>query len=241
MFNLVSGETKKRTVQRLADLIKESNDHLTTGFVGTPYLNIVLSENGLHEIACRLLLQTDYPSWLYQVTKGATTIWEHWDGIKEDGSFWSDEMNSFNHYAYGSIGEWLYRVIAGIDLDETQPGYKHINIHPKPGAGLKWTEAKLQTLYGEIVSSWQLEGNRMNMSVTIPPNTTATVTLPFSVNREIAEIVKNAFLSEGVMEVTQTDTGVCLMLGSGNYQYSYQIFDVALSNNSPHYKDGSII
>jgi alpha-L-rhamnosidase len=229
MFDLASGKTKERIVQRLAELIKEANYHLTTGFVGTPYLNIVLSENGLHDLACKLLLQTDYPSWLYQVTKGATTIWEHWDGIKEDGSFWSEEMNSFNHYAYGSIGEWLYRVIAGINLDETQPGYKHIHIHPKPGADLEWIEAKLQTIYGEIASSWRLEGDRMDVSVTIPPNTTATVTLPFSANLDIDEIVKDAPHSDGVLDVTQTDHGVSLFLGSGNYQFSYHIYDVTVS------------
>ncbi|MNY50573.1 Bacterial alpha-L-rhamnosidase [compost metagenome] len=94
----------------------------------------MLSECGKGELAYELLFQQDYPSWLYQVTKGATTVWEHWDGIKEDGSFWSPDMNSFNHYAYGAIGEWLYRYVAGIGPDEAEPGFKVIHIKPQPGA-----------------------------------------------------------------------------------------------------------
>src|SRR5690606_436196 len=117
---------------KLTELLKDNKFHLTTGFVGTPYLNLVLSANGLNDIAYKLLLQQDYPSWLYPVTKGATTIWEHWDGIKPDGSFWSASMNSFNHYAYGAIGDWLYRCVAGIDTDEQLAGYKHIHIKPQP-------------------------------------------------------------------------------------------------------------
>lgn len=109
MFNLIEEKDRKRTIDTLVDYIKKNKYHLTTGFVGTPYLCHVLSQNGYSDVAYKLLLQTDYPSWLYQVTKGATTIWEHWDGIKPDGSFWSPDMNSFNHYAYGSIGDWLYR------------------------------------------------------------------------------------------------------------------------------------
>ncbi|WP_332310347.1 hypothetical protein [Metabacillus litoralis] len=107
---------------------------LTTGFVGTPYLCIALSENGYHCTAEKLLLQETYPSWLYSIKKGATTIWEHWDGIKEDGSFWSDDMNSFNHYAYGAIGDWMYRYVAGLDIDEKESAYKRIRINPRMSA-----------------------------------------------------------------------------------------------------------
>src|SRR5690606_1675226 len=103
---------------------------------------MALSNNGFHETAVKLLLQESYPSWLYSISKGATTIWEHWDGIKPDGSFWSDDMNSFNHYSYGAIGEWLYRTVAGLDLDESQPGYKHVLIQPQIGGqGLSYARA----------------------------------------------------------------------------------------------------
>ena len=110
----------------------------------------------MHDAAYKLL-RRDYPSWLYPVTKGATTIWEHWDGIKEDGDFWSRDMNSFNHYAYGAIGEWLYRTVAGIQTVEEAPGYKHIVIAPVPGEGLTWAEGVIDTLYGSVRSSWRLE------------------------------------------------------------------------------------
>ncbi|NOU68771.1 Bacterial alpha-L-rhamnosidase [Paenibacillus sp. LMG 31461] len=113
-------------------------------------LNLVLSQTGHTEAAYKLLFQTDYPSWLYQVTKGATSIWEHWDGIKEDGSFWSTDMNSFNHYAYGAVGEWLYRCVAGINVDEDAPGYKHFHIKPLPGQGLIWAEAFLECMYADF-------------------------------------------------------------------------------------------
>lgn len=113
------------------ELLKETNYHLTTGFIGTPYSCHVLSEYGQSDIAYRLLMQKDYPSWLYQVLKGATTIWEHWDGKKPDDSFWSPNMNSFNHYAYGAIGDWLYRTVAGIEIDKENPGHKHFILnHP---------------------------------------------------------------------------------------------------------------
>lgn len=122
MFDLLEEKDRPRTAAMLADHVKENGTHLTTGFVGTPYLCLVLSRFGYTGLAYELVLQKEYPSWLYSVLQGATTIWEHWDGIKPDGSFWSDDMNSYNHYAYGAVGDWMYRVAAGIELIE--PGYK---------------------------------------------------------------------------------------------------------------------
>ncbi|MDF2836064.1 MAG: alpha-L-rhamnosidase, partial [Paenibacillus sp.] len=172
MFDLVEDTAKERAVRKLETLLQETDFHLTTGFVGTPYLNLVLSRNGLSELAYKLLLQTDYPSWLYQVTKGATTVWEHWDGIKQDGSFWSLHMNSFNHYAYGAIGEWLYRDVAGIDVDEHAPGYKHIQIRPQPNEALTWAEAEYESMYGRIRVKWERTGEGgMEMTIAVPPNT----------------------------------------------------------------------
>ena len=121
-FDLAEEQDRPRMVRELVQLIEENGGHLTTGFVGTPYLCLALTEGGAHEAAGRLLLKSDYPSWLYPVTRGATTMWEHWDGVKPDGSFWSKDMNSFNHYAYGAIGEWLIRALAGID----QIGRAHV-------------------------------------------------------------------------------------------------------------------
>ncbi|OQO98463.1 alpha-L-rhamnosidase, partial [Geobacillus sp. 44B] len=179
MFDLVEGETKKRIAHELNEMIIENDYHLTTGFVGTPYLCFVLSNNGYHETAMKLLLQDTYPSWLYSVKKGATTIWEHWDSIKPDGSFWSDDMNSFNHYAYGSIGDWMYRVVAGLDMDETEPAFKRIRIQPRiSGPELTYAKASYHSMYGLIESLWHLSDDEVEVKVQIPANTTAEVLLP---------------------------------------------------------------
>lgn len=123
-------------------------------------------------------MQTSWPSWLYAVTQGATTIWERWDGWTPDHGFQTPEMNSFNHYAYGAIGEWLYRVVAGIELDPAAPGYRHAILRPQPGGGLSYARAALDTLYGQLVSDWKLENGVLEYTVTVPPNTSATVHLP---------------------------------------------------------------
>jgi len=223
MFNLIEEKDRKRTIETLVDYIKKNKYHLTTGFVGTPYLCHVLSQNGYSDVAYKLLLQTDYPSWLYQVTKGATTIWEHWDGIKPDGSFWSADMNSFNHYAYGSIGDWLYRVVAGIDTDEERPGYKHIYIKPTIGEGLTYARAELKSMYGKIKSEWKLQDDAMEISICVPHNTVATVILPFAALDTVYESGKRLTEAEGILEHEAVDGGVKLEIGSGEYVFSYKI------------------
>src|SRR5690606_614689 len=177
-FNLLAEEHRADAARRLAADVKKFGNHLTTGFLGTPYLCHVLAENGYLDTAYALLLQETYPSWLYPVKQGATTIWERWDGIKPDGSFQDDGMNSFNHYAYGAIGDWMYSVVAGIDLDPAEPGYRHVLIRPQPGGGLTSVRANLDTGYGEVASGWTREGERFELTVTVPPNTRATVRLP---------------------------------------------------------------
>lgn len=221
MFHLVEECDKKTTADALVKLLEESNYHLTTGFVGTPYLCHVLSENGYTDIAYKLLMQTDYPSWLYQITKGATTIWEHWDGIKEDGSFWSADMNSFNHYAYGAIGDWLYRVVCGIDTSTKSPGYKHINICPKPGLGLDFAEAALQTMYGEIKSKWHKKEGKMEINVAIPANTTATIMLIDATLLKLLVDGRDINKAENVLNYEQTKDGVKIEAGSGEYVFLY--------------------
>jgi alpha-L-rhamnosidase len=178
-FNLAPKQFVAKTVENLKKLLAEHDGHLVTGFVGTPYFCHALSSNGCLDEAYGLLLKDDFPSWLYQVKKGATTIWEHWDGIKPDGSMWSPDMNSFNHYAYGAIGEWLYRVVAGLDIDEHKPGYKHAIIAPRIGGNLTWVEASYQSVYGEVGIRWERESktNVVTLRVTVPANTTATIRL----------------------------------------------------------------
>jgi len=175
-FGLVPPEHRGRCVETLVELLKENGGHLTTGFIGTPYFCRALSDNGRLDEAYTLLLKEDYPSWLYQITRGATTIWEHWDGIKPDGSLWSVNMNSFNHYAYGSVGDWLYRVVGGLDAEE--PGYKKIRFEPRPGGGLTWARVKYTTPYGPASLEWRLEGGDLRIEALVPHNTTARLILP---------------------------------------------------------------
>lgn len=161
-------EQREKVSAQLADMIQSCGCHLQTGFVGTPYLLHVLSENGYEELAYTLLLRQEYPSWLYPVTKGATTIWEHWDGIKENGDFWSSDMNSYNHYAYGSVADWMYGVMAGIKPVEEAPGYEKVRIAPVPDSRLEWFEASLDTRHGHIRSGWYQENGSFRYEIDVP-------------------------------------------------------------------------
>lgn len=222
MFGLVDTHAKKRVVEELEKLLQETDYHLTTGFVGTPYLNHVLTENGLNDAAYTLLFQKDYPSWLYQITKGATTIWEHWDGIKEDGSFWSADMNSFNHYAYGAIGDWLYRKVAGIELDEQVPAFKHFTIQPHIGDGLDWVEATYESMYGEIKSAWRKsEAGGIELEVTVPANTTARVRLLDAKIENVKESDRPLSQADGILSFTDPGDSVDILIGSGAYRFTY--------------------
>ncbi|MBA4411429.1 MAG: alpha-L-rhamnosidase [Odoribacter sp.] len=220
-FNLLPEDLIPKAAQFLADDVKKMG-HLTTGFVGTPLLCKTLSEQGYEELAFMLLNRKDYPSWLYPVTQGATTIWERWDGQKPDGSFQDVGMNSFNHYAYGAIGEWLYRHVAGLDIDPEIPGYKHILLAPHPGGGLTHANAEFASLYGKVKSAWKLDGNDFVYEVAVPANTTATVTLP---NAKAEQLTVNAqAMSASIKEsLKQTAKGISLNIGSGNYQFRYPV------------------
>jgi len=211
-FGLVPEAYKPVVTQGLLKLLEKENGHLVTGFVGTPYFCHALSQNGCVKEAYDLLLKDDFPSWLYQVKKGATTIWEHWDGIKPDGTMWNAGMNSFNHYAYGAIGEWLYRVVGGLEVDEQNPGYKHTIIYPRMGGGLTAAEATYESTYGKVRSAWQLENNRATLEVEIPANTTATIYL-----EEVAQMIdsNNITFEEEAGRYLAT-------VGSGTYIVRYQ-------------------
>jgi len=161
-------EFKTATAALLSEKVKACGNALQTGFVGTPYLLFALSRNGYQEQAYDLLLRKEYPGWLYSVNKGATTIWEHWDGIKEDGSFWDISMNSFNHYGYGSVIGWLYEEAAGIQCPESAPGYKELRLAPHPDRRLGWLEAKVETKNGTVFSGWKYEGNTIRYEFNTP-------------------------------------------------------------------------
>jgi len=218
-FDMLPGDLREQAVQKLVDNIKSYNNHLTTGFLGTPYLCHVLSRFGKTDVAFSLLMQESYPSWLYPVKMGATTIWERWNGIRPDSTFEPASMNSFNHYAYGAIGDWMYQVVAGLDTYDDGPGYKHIKIQPHIGGGLTNASASLQTYYGKASSGWKIEGDKIIMDIEIPANTTATVFVPAS-NKEAITENGNAVSSSKDLQVTGTENGyVILKVNSGKYHF----------------------
>lgn len=168
-------EDPQGAADELAKLIETDDCRLRTGFIGTPYLLHVLSQYGHTELAYTLLLRREYPSWLYPVKKGATTIWEHWDGIMEDGGMWSTDMNSFNHYAYGAVADWLYEEAAGIRQAEGSAGFSGIRIEPKADRRLDWLEASIDTRRGTVRSGWKWIGKELRYEIETPVRTEVVI------------------------------------------------------------------
>ena len=160
-------DDRAATATQLNELVKRAG-HLETGFVGTPYLLHALSDNGYAETAYDLLLRREYPSWRYPISKGATTVWEHWDGIKPDGTMWSTDMNSFNHYAYGAVADWMYGAAAGINSDPDRPGFEHIIFRPVTDRRLDFVKASIDTRRGTVASEWRRENGRIKYIFTVP-------------------------------------------------------------------------
>jgi alpha-L-rhamnosidase len=218
-FDMLPEALRKQAAERLVQNIKDYNYHLTTGFLGTPYLCHVLSRYGYTSVAYRLLMQDSYPSWLYPVKMGATTIWERWDGIRPDSSFQTPDMNSFNHYAYGAIGDWMYRVVAGLDTYEDGAGYHHSLISPHPGGSLRSAGADLQTGYGRLSCHWKLENDSLSMDLVIPANTTSTFYIPAPEGGLITE-GGQPLASVKSISVDGVERGYLIVkLGSGEYHF----------------------
>lgn len=168
----------KKMADGLAEMIRKNGTKLTTGFVGTPHLLHALSDNGYEDLAYDLLFQEAFPSWLYAVNHGATTMWEHWDGVREDGSFWDADMNSYNHYAYGAVYDWIFGVAAGIKPFEDGAGYKHISIKPHTDKRMEFLRAGIETKYGYISSHWYYDDEHIHFEFEIPDGVTAEICLP---------------------------------------------------------------
>jgi alpha-L-rhamnosidase len=171
-----TAEQRRRAGDRLDELVRESGYHIRTGFVGTPLICDALCDTGHYATVYRLLMQRETPSWLYPVTMGATTIWERWDSMLPDGSINPGEMTSFNHYAFGAVADWIHRTIGG--LTPTEPGYRRMQIHPRPGGGITHAHAKHITPYGPVECKWEIEDGKFDLNVIVPPNTIALVCLP---------------------------------------------------------------
>jgi alpha-L-rhamnosidase len=194
-FDLLANDDQRRYAgKRLAELVASSGYHISTGFVGTPLICDALCSVGAYDAAFRLLMQRECPSWLYPVTMGATTIWERWDSLLPDGSVNPGEMTSFNHYALGAVADWLHRTVAG--LAPAEPGYQRLAIQPHPGGGLTHAHARLRTPYGLAECGWTIRDGQIEVTAVVPPNTTASVTLPGS-------------------------DGPAIEVGAGTYRWSY--------------------
>lgn len=212
-FDLVPKHLVGDIVQRLESNVQSYQYHLTTGFLGTPFLNPVLSQFGKWQTAYRLLKQDTYPSWLYPIkSHGATTIWERWDSMKPDSTFQDPAMTSFNHYAYGAIGDWMYRNIGGLDTEEgSGVAYKRSRIRPMPGGGIHWANTSLETPYGTLACDWKMDKTSYQSKVVIPANTTSKVYLPSASGQCLLD---NQIIKTSIKD----DLGSFLELGSGAYQ-----------------------
>ena len=222
-FDLVPEDQRGRAVERLVADIEGLGWKLSTGFIGIRLLNPILSEFGRNDVAYRLLLQEGYPSWLYPVKHGATTIWERWNGWTEAGGFFDPLMNSFNHYSLGSVGEWLFRQVAGIELDAEVCGFKRMLLKPYPGDGLSYVKASYCSLQGEIRSEWKVDGRQFVWKVTIPANSSARLEIPAVDN---GQVLLDGVALAGCQEIKllgREKDRVVIEAVSGSYEFSSEL------------------
>lgn len=234
-FGLLPDEASEQaTIKALARAISSNNETLNTGFVGTGIINTTLSQVGLIDKAYNLLLQRNCPSWLYSVDQGATTIWERWNSYTKETGFHKDiSMNSFNHYSYGAVAEWMYRYMAGIEADEQNAGFKNIILQPYPDTRttlpqgqerITSVNATVASNYGSIKSAWQLGADgSLSYKVTVPANTTARLLMPVAEGSKVYESGRPAEESEGVKYEGTTDDRAIFTLGSGSYSFTTNI------------------
>ena len=218
-FDLLPASLRPAATAFLVRAIEEKDWHLSTGFLGVRHLLPALAHNGRLDVAYRLLMNDTFPSWGYSIRNGATSIWERWDGWTEAKGFQDPGMNSFNHYSFGSVGEWMYRYVAGIDTDPDAPGYRRLVIHPQPGGGLTSAKATYASIQGPIVSAWRNDAGRFELNVEIPANTTATVYVPSRGDGVVQESGRPATTAEGVTALRQEDGFAVFRVESGRYRF----------------------
>jgi len=219
-FDLLPEDVRVRAAEHLVENIKALDWHLSTGFIGISHLNPQLTLSGHADVAYRLLLRDDYPSWLYPVKHGATTIWERWNGWTHQDGFFNPQMNSFNHYSLGSVGEWLFRHVAGIELDPEAAGFQQFVLHPYVGQGLDYARASYRTLHGEIVSDWKYIAGKFAWHVHIPVNTSARVYVPSEPGSQISEGGMAVEKSAGLRVIGREGRYLVCEAGAGRYHFA---------------------
>ena len=219
-FNLIDESLRPKATALLMDAIARYNAHPSTGIHATHRMMIELSKNGQHSEACRLINLRTVPSWGYMVDMGGTTIWERWDGYVKGRGFQDPGMNSFNHWAFGSVGEWAWRELAGLNPDDAQPGFKRVVIRPRTGGGFTWIKSRYQSIRGPFVSEWAQNGNTFSLHVAVPPNATATVYVPAKDATTVTEGSTLASKAEGVSFLRTEDSCAVYAIESGDYTFA---------------------
>lgn len=218
-FDLLPESLRAAATNHLVENIKALDWHLSTGFIGISHLNPQLTLAGRVDVAYRLLLRDDYPSWLYPVKHGATTIWERWNGWTHQDGFFNPHMNSFNHYSLGSVGEWLFRHVAGIELDPETPGFQKFVLRPFLGEGLDFARGSYRTMHGEIVSDWKRNGDKLTWNIRVPANTSATVYIPAAANSAVSESGQPITKSAGLKVIGWRENSLMVEAAAGVYSF----------------------
>lgn len=215
--DLLDDQMQKLAAEHLVRRIKERNWHLSTGFIGTKDLMLVLAKIGRNDIAYRLLHNDTFPSWGFSIKHGATSIWERWNGWTPEDGFFNPSMNSFSHYPFGAVCQWMFENIGGIQTDG--PAFKHMILKPQPGGKLTWAKTSYQSIRGLIRSDWKIDGTAFHCQVTVPVNTTATLYLPAADKNAVRESGKSLSDADGILSISYRDKTMVIELGSGDYSF----------------------
>jgi alpha-L-rhamnosidase len=217
-YNLLTDKQRRQAADHLVERIESNDNHLSVGFLGVSILLPTLTEIGRSDLAYQLIQNKTYPSWGYSVQQGATTIWERWNSWTKDKGFNAGAMNSFNHYAYGACSEWMFASMLGIDM--ASPGYQSIQLKPEVGHGVTWAKGHYDSIHGRIASDWTIDSGTFRWKVTVPPNTTATLSLPTATVASIKESNQPIGRSAGITAQATRDERVQLQVGSGTYVFT---------------------
>ncbi len=222
-FNLLPKDKREAAARYMVERIDAYKKHISTGFHTTVMLMNQLTVAGRSDVGYMLINNRTIPSWGYTIDQGATTIWERWDGYVAGRGYQDPAMNSFCHYAIGSVGEWMYRSILGINPDENQPGYRHFFLRPQIGGGLTWAKGSYDSISGRIVSDWRVDDDKFTWKIVVPANTTATISVPTMDAASVMEGGKAAALAEGV-KAAGLDAGAAVFeVVSGTYRFSSRL------------------